>query len=115
MPAATPSEFGGGVGGGGGGRLTTDSAGIGGGGGRVSFTTNSSLGVDSALPPDVPPPKIAQPRDHEASVVVWTDLSLHDVDELLEAAEVDAVCLQEKLADFFDLKGSFDFEFDTAP
>ena len=107
MPAATPSEFGGGGGGGGGGRLTTDSAALGGtAGGRVSFTTNSSFGgADSTLPPDIPPPRIAQPRDHEAAVVVWTDLSLHDVDELLDAAEVDAVSLQEKLAEFFELKG----------
>ena len=99
----TPSEGGGG----GGGRLTTDSAvvGGGGGGGRVSFTTNSSLGNETCLPADVPPPKIAQPRDHEASVVVWTDLSLHDVDELLQASEVNAVALQEKIAEFFDLKG----------
>lgn len=102
MPAATPSDFGGG---GGGVRLKTDSPAGGGAGGRVSFTTNSSFGADSALPPDIPPPRIAQPRDHEASVVVWTDLSLHDVDELLEAAEGNAVSLQEKLAEFFDLTG----------
>ena len=86
--------------------MTTDSAVVGGGGGgRVSFTTNSSLGNETCLPADVPPPKIAQPRDHEASVVVWTDLSLHDVDELLQASEVNAVALQEKIAEFFDLKG----------
>ena len=105
MPAATPSEIGGMAGGGGGGaggRLTADSAMV---GGRVSFTTASSLGRDTALATDVPPPKIAQPRDHEAAVVVWTDLSLHDVDELLQAAEQNAVALQEKLAEFFDLKG----------
>ena len=103
MPAATPSDVGGR---GGGGRLTADSCV--GGGGRVSFTTAaSSLGGDTALPADVPPPKIAQPRDHEASVVVWTDLSLNDVDELLQAAEKDAVALQEKIAEFFDLKGVY--------
>jgi len=104
MPVATPMEGNGGTPGFSAnptptlaGRVTADSL----AGGRVSFTTVNS-GAESTTIPDIAPPRIAQPQAHEAKVLVWTDLTLHEVDTL--EATRSTVALQDAIAEMFDLK-----------
>jgi len=47
------------------------------------------------------PPRLIQPRDHKAKVVVWADLTVDDVDRLNESLNVDHN--KQVLADIFHL------------